>query len=113
MNKWIYSSVSLNLFAFWGLFYTLVFLAVMHTDPQEYGDVIGFLWVKMNIICLFLLFCGYLLEVLIYRFCSQRSFSFPYKKIKSLLLRIIYYILFYIGLFIGCGFLVLCTIFMY
>ena len=107
MNKWIYSSVTLNICALLGLIHTITFQIITTSNPQAYGEVMGFYWFCANIICLVILLAGCLLEYFLYKKNPDNAFKFPYNKLQSKLLKIIYYIILYNGLVWGAGFLII------
>ena len=111
MNKWIYSSVTLNLISLIGIIHTILFRIIMSLNPKAYGDPMGFYWIYANIICLIVLFVGYIIEIIIYRIKPNIVFCFPYIKIKSNLVKFFYFSIFYTGLLLGAGILILLIFF--
>ncbi len=100
MNKWIYSSISLNLFAFLS-FLSIIwtwepFWSVMLDEGTGRGGIIGFVFLPISFICACTLIGLYLIEILVFFLCKKYAFSFPYKQIRY---KIMYYFCFYIGIF--------------
>ena len=110
MNKWIYSSISLNLFALLGIIYTTILQIIIMLDPEEYGDILGYYWFCSGPICFCIMLLGYITEIIIYKKSPNKAFLFPYIKIKYKFLKIIYYLFFYYGLLYGAGFIVFISI---
>ena len=107
MNKWIYSSVTLNFISLIGIIHTILFRIIMLLNPEAYGDPMGFYWIYANIICLIVLLLGYTVEIAIYRIKPNIVFCFPYIKIKSNFIKFFYFLIFYTGLLLGAGILIL------
>ena len=99
MHKWIYSSVSLNLYAlisFISIIWTWQpFWEVMTDDGTGRGGIVGFVFLPISFICTCILIGLYILEIIIYLFCKKYAFCFPYNQIKY---KFIYYIFFYLGI---------------
>ena len=107
MNKWIYSSVTLNIFSLFCLVYFLFFLKstakILIFDGNSALDFLGFGYFPQcfKVSCILLL-C-YVFELIIHFLFKKISFSFPIHKIQN---KKLYYIFFYCGFLIGTGFLI-------
>ena len=104
MNKWIYSSISLNLFAFLGFISLLIFikpiLEIISIGGSTLTDIIGFGYLPYSLIFFCLLCFFYLIEFIAYLLLKRYTFIFPYPQ-KNF--KYVYYFIFYIGLIWGNG----------
>ena len=110
MNKWIYSSISLNFSVFLSLLSIAFFLKpsieIIFQGGSIAADFIGFEYLPMSFIFCLSLGCLYILEAILYLCLKKYAFSFPYARIKY---KFLYYLLFYIGILWGGGFILFIT----
>lgn len=111
MNKWIYSSISLNFCAFLSLlsmaFFLKPSLEIISQGSSTAADFIGFQYLPISFIFSSTLGCLYILEVILYLCLKKYAFSFPYTKIKY---KFFYFLLFYIGILWGGGLILFITL---
>ena len=113
MNKWIYSSVTLNFFSLVSLVILFIYLKpiirILSIGGSAAGDCIGLGYFPLSIAFTIVLCICYIVEIILYILIKKYSFLFPYNKIKF---KFLYYILFYTGLFFGCGIVIFMLVYL-
>ncbi len=94
MNKWIYSSISLNLVSLLSIVNFL--LLKFYPFDSQIGDIIGFIYFFANFILFVFCIIGYIIEYILYKLQKNIAFQFPYNKIKYF--KYLYYPIFLYGL---------------
>ncbi len=107
MNKWIYSSISLNLYSVFCIvyfsFYTkTIFKFLFSWDISALCVLFIDYFIKCFNASTILIVC-YILELILYKIFKKYAFSFSIDKMQKTK---IYYFIFYFGIFIGTCFLI-------